>query len=54
MPAVRLLLQDERVIPAVLAFLRGSGVGRMVALGSPEGEWEGVEEIVLRLEGEEG
>ena len=46
MPAVRLLLQDERVTSAVLDFLRGVWVGIMVALGLLEGEWEGMEEIV--------
>ena len=48
-PAVRLLFQDERATPAVL---RETRVGSMVTLVPPEEEWEELEEIVLRPEGE--
>ena len=37
-PAVRLLFQDERATPVVLAFLRGTKIGRMVTLAPPEEE----------------
>ena len=50
MPTVRLPFQDdERATPAVLNFLRGTKVGKMVTLAPPEeeGEWEGLGEIEL-------
>ena len=54
-PTVRLLFQDERATPAVLAFLRETKVGRIVALAPPEEEESGeLEEVVLRPGEEEG
>ena len=54
-PTVRVLFQEERATPAVLAFLRDTKVGRMVTLTHPEGEeWEGLEEIDLWPEEAEG
>ena len=46
-PTIRLLFQDERATPVVLAFLRGTKAWRMVILAPLEKEWQGLEEIVL-------
>ena len=47
-PAVRLLFQDRRTIPAVLCFLRDTEVGRMITLARVDEESGGwLEEIAL-------
>ena len=53
---VRLLSKNKRATPAVLQFLRDTKVGRTVALPpkEEEGEWEGLEEIELCAEEDEG
>ena len=43
-PSDRVLLQYERASPAVLTFLRETGVARMLNLAPPEGEGGGEEE----------
>ena len=51
--SVRAMFEDPRAAPVVLAFLRGTGVGRTISL-RPRGEEGGEEEGEVESEGEGG